>query len=75
MLVSQKSLCCELQNISVCTIVLSFHFLTWWKRKRREWTEKMSVFACLVLLPCSAREKRMWMEWKNVCACTVVLLF
>jgi len=45
MLVIQKGLCGELQNVSVCTIMLSFHFPRGAREKCRELTEKMSVHA------------------------------
>jgi len=38
MLMSHKILCGALQNVSVCTVVLSFHLPTWCKRKTRALT-------------------------------------
>jgi len=76
MLVSQKNLCGELQNVNVCTIVLRFHLPTQCNRKTQglDW-ENVCTCAVVLLFSRSAREKSTWMDWKNVCLCAVRIHF
>jgi len=72
---SQKSLYDELQNVSVCTIVLSFHLPTWCKKDTGSGLKKcLCEHTYLVLFPYGEEQNaHEWTEKMSVhahyCSC------
>jgi len=63
--------CVALQMLMPAGVLSSLgSVVTRCKRKNaREWTEKMSACAVVLMFSRSSREKCTWMDWKNVCLC------
>jgi len=77
MFMSQKRLWWTAKcQCSVCTIVLSFHLPTWYKRKMQGVNEK-SVCVCVLGAVSMQCKRKMHVNWlkKCVCTCSSALVF